>query len=645
MFTWSSKIARAAGAKLMSIFDMEASGRLLLYSVIVGIVAGLGATAFAVLLDLTDEWVMGDLVGYQAPPTAESKKPSEEQIEEMPVIDAAQSAKSEVFKPSNLVDTEVEEVKLPERPWMIVIVATIGGLICGALVYGFAPEAEGHGTDGMIRAFHQNKGIIRGRVPIVKSIASIITIGTGGSAGREGPIAQIGAGFGSVMSLWLKLSERERRLLVLAGAAGGVGAIFRAPLGGALFAVEVLYAGTAFEFSALIPCVCASVTAYNVYESLSGHGFEHHFALFSGVSDLGFHGPHEIPFYLVFAVLCALVGFVYVFVFYQLRDRIFKLLTIPNWIKPGIGGLLLGLLAMNKPEIMSGGYGWIQMAIDGKLLVEVMAILVVLKILATSFTISSGGSGGVFAPSLFIGAMLGGAFGFGCQKIFGASTIIQPEAFVLVGMAGFFAGVAKVPLTALVMVSEMSGSYNLFVPLMIVSMLNVAILSRRISLYEEQVPSLVDSPAHLGDFIIDVLEDIKVRQVYQPSRRPTFICQNLPLRQVLERVAESTATYFPVVDDDEQLVGVFSLSDIRSTLVGPEMSSLVVAADIAFPVPTVTADDDLLTVLRICTEKQLAEIPVVRTDDPTHVVCMLRRGEVLAAYDERMSELRQMGKH
>ncbi|HID24441.1 MAG TPA: chloride channel protein, partial [Planctomycetaceae bacterium] len=457
----SSSMLGQAAARLKSIFDVEATGRLILYSPLVGVVAGLGAVAFYYLLTLLQRLAMGLAMGYW-PPAAGS-------------------------------EPAWHEPQMPGCWWAVLLIPTIGGLVCGLIVYTFAPEAEGHGTDAMVRAFHRLRGRIRARVPFIKTIASIVTIGTGGSAGREGPIAQIGAGFGSFLAERIGLPERDRRLLMIAGAAGGIGAIFRAPLGGALFVSEVLYSSTAIEFEAFVPSVISSIIAYTIFAAVFGHGFA-----FATPAHLTFNSPAELPFYLVFALVCSVVGFAYVQVFYGLRNRLFRPLPIPDKVKPALGGLGLGLLALWLPHVMAGGYGWIQQALDGSLPIRLMLLLMLAKIAATSLTISSGGSGGVFAPSLFIGAMLGGAFGKLCHELF-PGAVPQPGAFVLVGMGGFFAGVAKVPLTALLMVCEMSGSYGLLVPLMLVSVVNVALLSSRWTLYEEQVRTLVDSPAHLGD--------------------------------------------------------------------------------------------------------------------------------------------------
>lgn len=620
--------------KLRVVFDLESSGRLLIYSAVVGVVAGLGAAGFYWGLNQVQSFALGKVAGYY-PPAAGSEQSKQAGPGSEPSAAGSKESAPGSEGTAAASRQSADQGHRPARWWAVLLMPALGGLACGLLVYSFAPEAEGHGTDGMIRAFHRLRGRIRARVPVVKALASMLTIGTGGSAGREGPITQIGAGAASLLGDWLRLSDRDRRTLVLAGAAGGVGAIFRAPLGGALFAVEVLYASTAIEFPAIVPCVFSSVVAYSVFSAIFGPGFA-----FVTPRDLAFHGPAELPFYLVLAILCALVGFGYVWCFFAVRDRLFRRLRIPNHVKPAIGGLLMGGVAVFLPQVIAGGYGWIQQAIDGRMALWLMAVLVVAKIAATSFTISSGGSGGVFAPSLFIGAMLGGAYGAVCHQLV-PHLVPQPEAFVLVGMGGFFAGVNKVPLTALLMVSEMSGSYSLLVPLMLVSMVNVAILSRRWTLNEEQVSSLIDSPAHLGDFVVDVLEGLKVREVYRPGRHVSMVREDMPLPEVLELVANSSESYFPVVDKEQRLVGLFSLHDIRSTLVGDGASALIVASDLAaIDVPTVTPEDNLLKALRLFTQKGIEALPVVDPDDRTRIICMLRREEVIAAYDRQMAALR-----
>jgi CIC family chloride channel protein len=538
----------------------------------------------------------------------------------------------------------------------VVLVPAIGGLVSGLIVFTWAPEAEGHGTDALIRAYHRGAGVIRGRVPLIKGVASVITIGTGGSAGQEGPIAQIGAGFGSFLARLLRLTPSERRLLMLAGAAGGVGAIFRAPLGGALFAGEVLYSTTAMEATALLPCLASSIIAYST------------FALFISpkpiflVPAMTFRGLGELPQFAALAVVCAGLGWLYVRVFYGIRDYVFHPLPIPRHLKPALGGLLLGLLALAFPELMTGGYGWVQWGAIGmpppemfeatgaarfvtsqfdppRMGVATLLALAVLKTLATGLTISSGGSGGVFGPSVFIGGMIGGAVGQAIQLAFPAWHV-NPAAFALVGMGGFFAGVSKTPLTSIVMVCEMSGSYSLLVPLMLVCGLNVG-LSRRWTLYEEQVPSPVDSPAHQGDFVVDVLERLKVGQVKVRANGLELVPEATPFAEIVRRVAQSTETLFPVIDTQGRLTGIFTLRDIRLALLGSDWGPLVLADDLATrPVRSVTPDDDLHTALKRMTELNTDELPVVARDDPSRLLGLLGRRELVAAYTAQIEALR-----
>ncbi len=601
--------------RLAALWTTPRVGRVALCSPLVGLIAGLGAVVFLISLQFMYARVLGGLLHFHIPPAGEGKP---------------------------------HAISYPYPWWLIVLVPAVGGLISGILVFTWAPEAEGHGTDAMIRAFHRGGGIIRTRVPVIKTIASIITIGTGGSAGQEGPIAQIGAGFGSWLARLLRLSPTERRLLMLAGTAGGVGAIFRAPLGGALFAGEVLYASTAFESAALLPCLASSIVAYST------------FALFItpqpvfSLPGMAFHGLRELPLFMVLTLACAALGWVYVRVFYGLRDWLFKPMPIPRQLKPAIGGLMLGVLALAFPQVMAGGYGWVQwgaigmppaLTLSGEqsflphMGMEMLLILAVLKIVATGLTISSGGSGGVFGPSMLIGGMLGGACGqFLASRFPGAQ--LNPATFVLVGMGGFFAGVSKTPLTSIVMVSEMTGSYSLLVPLMLACAMNMAI-SRRWTIYEEQVPSPIDSPAHQGDFVVDILEQIRVADVGVRSEGLEKIPAATPFRDLIHVVARSAETLFPVVDAQGRLTGIFTLRDLRIALLGAEWGPLVVADDLAYrPVVSVTPDDNLHTALQRLTELNIDEIPVVDPNDSGHLLGLLGRRELSTAYSSRIESLR-----
>ncbi|GAB4252799.1 chloride channel protein [Deferrisoma sp.] len=578
-------------------FKLPTLGRWIALSALVGAVAGAGAIAFYYATNFATEFFLHHLAGY-APP--------EEGVADGPRIDS---------------------LAMPFR-WVLVFIPALGGLVSGWLVYTFAPEAEGHGTDAAIDAFHNKGGLIRARVPIVKTLASAVTIGTGGSAGREGPIAQIGAGFGSFLATRLGLTPADRRVLLLAGMAGGIGATFRAPLGGALFAVEVLYKNPEFEHEGLIPSIISSIVAYSLFGAVTG------WEPLLDTPRFRFEHPPELLVFLGLAVACALLGWVYVRVFYGLRDA-FARLRMPAALKPVIGGLALGALALGVPQVIGSGYGWIQAALHGRMALWVMLVVCLAKILATSFTISSGGSGGVFAPSLVIGAMLGGAFGLTAESLFPA-LVQDPRAYVLVGMAGFFAGVSNTPVATLIMVSELTGNYGLLAPLMLVSVAAM-LTARATTIYEKQVPGRVDSPAHLGDLVVDVLEGIRVRDLEDQGRRPTPVSEDLPLPQILECIAAADTAYYPVVDGEGRMTGIFSVNDIRRILNEDLPPNLVIARDIAVPrVITATPDEPLSQVLRKLSSRGLEEIPVVDPADPGRVLYMLSRRSVLARYTREL---------
>ncbi|MGH9712577.1 MAG: chloride channel protein [Candidatus Acidiferrales bacterium] len=377
--------------------------------------------------------------------------------------------------------------------WLIPLATTVGGLLSGLLVYNFAPEAEGHGTDTVVKAFHRAGGFIRARVAPLKLLASAITIGSGGSAGREGPTALIGAGVGSIYATLGHRKDEERSLLVLMGMAAGLSAIFRSPIGAAFFAVEVLYGTMEFESGALLYTMLASVVAYAV------NGF------FVGWKPLFYFPPNQAQLHVLgyawFGVLGAtggLIATVLPEVFYRMRD-LFRLLPIPPALNPAIGGLGVGLLALKFPQVLGGGYGWIQEAINGQIAIKLLFVLLFLKILAFALTVSSGGSGGVFAPTLFVGAMLGG---------FLASLVHLPAAaFVVVGMLAVFGAAARVPIASLVMVTEMIGGYQLL-PAAAFAVLVSYMIQTRLSayqkyrsLYEAQVLGRTQSP---GRFVENV---------------------------------------------------------------------------------------------------------------------------------------------
>jgi chloride channel protein, CIC family len=566
-----------------------------LVGILIGIVSGLGGIVFNFLLQTGTRFFTSDLITF--------------------------------ILPANLVDQRF--LGFPIERWMMLWIPALGGLIAGIIVFSFAPEAEGHGTDAMIDTFHRKKGIVRKRVPFIKTVASAITIGSGGSAGKEGPIAQIGSSFGSILGSMLKVSDRERRIMLLAGAAGGIGAIFKAPLGAALFVTEVLYRKEDFEFEAFIPCILSSITGFMVFTFYDGTGTIFH------IPQLSLATPIQLPFYIVLGIICAAVGYVYIRFFYGARDHFFRWIRISKKLKPAVGGLLVGILAFFVPEILGGGYKWIQAAIDGQVVFQLMSMLVFAKIAATAFTISSGGSGGVFAPSLYIGSMIGGAFGSICSGLF-PHIITEPAAFVLVGMGGFFACVAKVPIAALIMVAEMSGGYSLIIPMMIVSTISYLLLGN-ISLYEKQVPTRVDSPSHIGDFAVDIMDSLGVKDAMEGDWKTDMIPEGMRFNEILKFMVSSHQQDFPVVDGYGNLTGIISMTDMREAMADTELHNMLVAKDIAIEgVVTVTMNDSLNTALKLMSDLNVRELPVVDEENRRKVLSIISRKDITRAYHQEI---------
>lgn len=602
-------------------FDLKSTGKWFLLASLVGAASGLGAVLFQVLGQVVVQYSLVSFAGF---------------------VPGEASGEQAFFPHAK------HEISLA----MIVVIMGLGGLISGYIVFKWAPEAEGHGTDAAIESFHHGRGLIRARVPIVKTISSAITIGTGGSAGREGPIAQIGAGFGSFLATKLKLSDRDRRIMLAAGMAGGVGAIFRAPLAGALFAGEILYREGDIESDVVVPAAISSIVSYSVYSlfmpaeaaflPLFGNGL--HYQM-SSLAEL-------LPMALMSIVL-VLAAVIYIRTFYGLHKLSKKITVVPNFVKPAIGAVLAGLvgvglhLAFDKGDshamlaVLSTGYGSLQTALEDPAKLGIGALLLIAggKVLTTSLTISTGGSGGVFGPSMVVGGCVGAALGLWFQDLFGIQT--HPGAFAIIGMAGFFAGAAHAPISTIIMVSEMTGDYKLLLPTMWVSTL-CFLLCRRWTLYEKQVPTRLESPAHKGDFIVDVLEGNLVKDVFQKRDNIRRVPESTSLDDIVHILAETHQHYFPVVNDQGKMVGIFSDDDVRAYLFDETIWRLADAQDVMTTnVVSVSPDDDLNTALRHFTAMNLDELPVLDSENLGELLGMLTRRETIAFYNRRVMEHKQ----
>jgi CIC family chloride channel protein len=583
-------------------------------AILVGAVAGLGGVAFEFAASAVSRLALVDFAGY-AP--------------EGPRGDL------ELFKAENVP---------PLAPWLLLVLPAFGCFVSALMSRWWAPEARGHGTDAAIDAYHRQRGRIRGRVPVVKSICSAVTLGCGGSGGREGPIAQIGAGFGSFLGQRLRLSDTTCRTLLAAGMAGGVGAIFRAPFAGALFAAEILYRDAELESEVVMPAFLSSTVAYCVFCGTFGE-FGTLFELGQGFA---FHRVAELlPYTLLALALLPMIAF-YTRFFYA-SERWFHRLPGPRPLIAAFGGLLTGAIALaafwiagdeRALGVLGNGYGVVQETLNGSIVgwtgAALLALIAICKVVATSCTIGAGGSAGVFGPSMVIGGSIGGAVGLCCHQW---GLVENPAALCIVGMCGFFAGAAKTPISTIVMVTEMTGSFHLLLPAMWVCGLTF-LFSRRWALYQKQVQNRPLSPAHQGEYVVALLERMTVADVFEPSEVET-VPAAMPLRDIVMRISQSREDYFPVVDEKGRFVGMLSARDVRQFTFDESVYQLAIATDVMSTPPVVVRPtDDLHKALETFDSVWLDELPVVDAADPDRVLGRLRRRAINRAYTRRLGELR-----
>jgi len=622
---------------------LEPSARWALLALLVGLVVGL----FCIAFEITTQAIRIELLT---------------QFAGAPSGDAAGEAS--LFE-QELLDESAGSAPVTFSPWKMLAIITLGGLLSGVLVYSLAPEAAGAGTDAAVDAFHNRKGIIQSRIPWVKTLASAITLGTGGSGGREGPIAQIGAGVGAWFGQRLNLSSRDRRILLAAGMGAGVGAMFRAPLAGAIFAAEILYSDADMEADVIVPAAIASIVAYNVYiQSLPAEvRFQ---PIFGGELSHLLESPWELIPYVMLGVVMLFLAATYVRTFHLFQSLFARLPVWPH-LRPAIGAGLAGVVGLgayalcnqtqwpaleqrlrqvglsseNSQQVLGAlgtGYGTLQAALTGgSVTLGVLVVVGLLKIITTSLTIGSGGSGGVFGPSMVIGGCLGAAFGQLGHWV-APQWVPHPEAYAVVGMAGFFSGVARAPISTIIMVRELTGDFALIVPTMLVSALTF-LVSRRWTLYRKQVPTRMESPAHRGDFLVDVLDGLSVGDVYERERKLTLVSESASLDEIVHGLAGSNQHYFPVIDTEGKMVGIFSDNDVRAYLFDSTLWRLANAGDVmTSEFVQVSPSESLNLAMQKFTTQNLDELPVIDPDEPGILLGFLRRKETIAAYNRRLME-------
>jgi CIC family chloride channel protein len=519
----------------------------------------------------------------------------------------------------------LEAARALEWYWRLVIPAA-GGLIVGPLIYFFAREAKGHGVPEVMAAVALRGGVIRPRVVGVKALASAISIGSGGSVGREGPIVQIASALGSTIGQILKVPASQLRTIVGCGAAAGVSATFNAPIAGALFAAEVVVGN--FAVAQLSPIVISSVVATVVSRFFLGN---HPAFVVPGYELVS---PFELIPYMGVGFVAGFVALAFMLMLYATED-LFEKIRMPEYLKACLGGLCVGAIGIALPNVFGVGYSTITSALNSELPAMTLGLLLMAKIVATSVTIGSGGSGGIFAPSLFLGATAGGFFGSFIHQWFPDATA-SSGAYALVTMGAVVAAATHAPITAIIMIFELTQTINIIPPLMaacVVSTL-VATFLQRDSIYtmklrRQGIDLLEEENANVlkGIFVHDVID-----------RAPEVLPDGANFASVVERVLGSDHTEFFVQNARGELCGVIHLRELTRMLVDQELlRELVVASDLMNPtLPTVTEDEDLDLVMQLLSQGDREEIAVVDPINPHRLTGSVHKRDVIHAYNREI---------
>ncbi len=509
--------------------------------------------------------------------------------------------------------------------WKLII-PTSGGLFVGLIIQFVAREAKGHGVPEVMEAIALRNGIIRPRVVVAKLIASAVYIASGGSVGREGPVIQIGSAMGSTVGQFFRVNPRRMRTFVACGAASGIAAAFNAPVAGALFAVEVILGDFAVpQFS---PVVISSVMATVVSRHFLGD-----FPAFV-VPKYHLQSPVELAFYLVLGFLAGGVALLFIKTLYGF-EGFFDKKKWPEPVKTGLGGLGIGVIGIIVPQIFGVGYDTITSALNGTLIWQMALALVFLKIFATSLSLGSGGSGGIFAPSLFLGAVLGSFYGAVIAHYFPALDI-YPGAYALVAMGGVVAAATHGPIAAILIIFEMSNDYKIILPLMITCIISTLIAMR---LKPESIYTLklkLRGINLFGGREINVLKSLKVSDIYKTSVE--IIPESEPFPNLIEKLSNSFHSYFYVVDKDEKIIGSVSLNEIRQTIVDYEnLKHILIASDIMNPeVVTVSIDENLDDVMKKFGRYNLDVFPVVSSQNGSKIRGSIWQQDVIEVYNRQI---------
>lgn len=513
------------------------------------------------------------------------------------------------------------------RRLLIPVSTVLGGLISAFIVYRFAPETEGHGTDAAIAAVHKGTKI-RPQVPIVKLISSAVTIGSGGSAGREGPTAQIASGYGSFVADVFHMNEHDRRIAMAAGIGAGIGSIFLAPFGGALLSTEILYKQD-FEVEALIPSIIASIIGYTIFGYV--FGYPKSIFIIPGSTTIGFYDPTTLLIYVLLGLICGVGGIFYAKFFYFIQALFTRMRRVSKYLRPAIGAFVAGVIGIFFPQVLGLGYGFVQLLLGNALLsfpFWFLIIIFLLKVVATSFTIGSGGSGGVFGPGMVSGAFLSAAVAILVHPLFPS---LSEADIIIVGMIAFFGGISKAPISVMIMGSEMTAGFPLLLPLMLTTAIAYFVSGPKNTIYKAQYLNRAASPAHKLEYQKPVMEEVTVYDAME--RNYGKVSPEMSIRQALS-ILHNTRTKGVVVEKDGVLEGYLSLEDVKY---GMDIYGVLVRDMMTRDPATIKGGDDINHALAMLTKTPSGKLIVIDDNSGKKLVLgTIGFSDIAEAYDREI---------
>jgi CIC family chloride channel protein len=569
--------------------QVSQSTYIIILACIIGIVGGFGAVGFRMLIDLFQKIAIGS---------------STETIQ-----------------------------SLLKLPWQVkLIVPVVGALIVGPLIYFFAREAKGHGVPEVMHDVALKNGVIRPRVVLVKCLASAITIATGGSVGREGPIVQIGSALGSTIGQWLKVSAERLKILVGCGAAAGIAATFNAPIAGAFFSLEIILGN--FALPSFSPIIISSVLATAVSRAFLGD-----FPAFI-VPEYSLKSPLEIPLYVILGLITGVVAVLFTRLIYYSEDA-FDKLPVPEFLKNPIGGLLIGAIIIFIPNVYGVGYETIDLTLSGNLLWKTALLLILIKLLATSITLGSGGSGGIFAPSLFLGAVTGGAFGMLVNSLFPSMTA-HSGAYALVGMGAVVAGATHAPITAILILFELTGDYKIILAVMIACTISTIMSGK---LYKHSIYTL--KLARRGIIINQGREEIIMKSfsVGEVMKTETpAIHETTSLNDIIQTFMKTEEPYYYVIDNNRKFLGILFTHVIKSVLDDKSLQHLIIARDLMdSSIKPVLSDKNLAECMDLFSRVEWEHLPVVDGEESEKLIGSISRRNIFDLYNREILRKDLMG--